>query len=264
VTYVGVDVLVGDPNGDAHLVCLAERPMPASDIAAARSGLADAYLRTGDYDAVDEILERALAAARHAGDRRAEAAVLAQQGLTLHFRAIELPAEQRASIDHRPEQELFERALAIRRELDDREGLAESLWHVGLVHQVLRGDLVKAAPFFREALELVGGLTDGDPWLRSEIHRHIGFDLLVREERHDAALEELGRSLEIRETLEEKGWCVSGLIALAAVSRQAGYRDDAMTYARRAAALASELGLRKRHRDAAANELRLAQETPPT
>jgi tetratricopeptide (TPR) repeat protein len=183
--------------------------------------------------------------------------------MVLHFRAIELPAEERAAVDAGPEIRLFERALGMRRDLGDLEDVAESLWQVGLVHQVLRRDSARAAPYFHEALALVDALPDCDGWLRSEIHRHVGFDLLVREENHDAALEQLRRSLEIRETLDEKGWCVSGLIALAAVSRQAGRRDDAIAYARRAGALAAELGLRERHLEAAANELRLAEDTPP-
>jgi tetratricopeptide (TPR) repeat protein len=184
--------------------------------------------------------------------------------MVLHFRAIELPVEERAMLDSGPEVELFERALAMRRELDDPEGVAESLWQVGLVHQVLRRNSERGAPYFREALALVEAMPDCDGWLRSEIHRHIGFDLLVREERHDAALEQLRRSLEIRETLAERGWCVGGLIALAAVSRQAGRRVDAIGFARQAVELATDLGLRQRHVDAAANELRLAEEMAPT
>ena len=102
----------------------------------------------------------------------------------------------------------------------------------------------------------------GDGWLRSEIHRHIGFDLLVREEDYDGALAQLRRSLEIPETLEEKGWCTSGLTALAAVSSQAGKRDDAIACARRALALADGLGLKRRVRESASNELRAAEEMP--
>jgi tetratricopeptide (TPR) repeat protein len=236
--------------------------LPTSEIAGAREALAQAYLRTGDYDAVDAIVTQALAAARSVGDGGAEAAALAWQGMTLHFRAIELAPEERAAIDSGPELDLFERALAIRRELGDREALAESLWQVGLVQQVLRRDSASAAPYFREALELVDDLPDCDGWLRSEIHRHVGFDLLVREEEHDGALAQLRRSLEIRETLDEKGWCAGGLTALAAVARQAGRRDDAIEYARRAVALATDLGLRQRHVDAAASELRAAEELP--
>jgi tetratricopeptide (TPR) repeat protein len=183
--------------------------------------------------------------------------------MTLHFRAIELAPEERAAIDTGPEQELFERALAIRRDLDDPEGLAESLWHVGLVQQVLLRDSARAAPYFREALALVDGLPGCDGWLRSEIHRHLGFDLLVREEDHDGALAQLRRSLEIRETLDEKGWCAGGLTALAAAARQAGRRDDAIEYARRALALAHDLELRQRHVDAATNELRAAEDLSP-
>jgi hypothetical protein len=62
----------------------------AGSIEHARSALAEAYLRTGDYDAVDLVAERALARAAASGDRRAEAAALSLQGMTLHFRAIDV------------------------------------------------------------------------------------------------------------------------------------------------------------------------------
>lgn len=232
-------------------------------LADARAALGAAWLRTGDYDAVAEKLERAMSAAQAAGDRKAEAAVLAEQGMLLHFRAIEHSVEERAAIDPDPEQELFEQALAIRRELDDTEGIAESLFHLGLVHQVLRQDLAGGAPYFREALTLVDDLPDCDPWLRSEIHRHVGFDLLVREERHDAARDQLRISLELRMTLEESGWAVGGLTALSAAARRAGRRDEAIGYAQRALELARAEGLRERHITAAEEALRAAEQMSP-
>ena len=180
----------------------------------ARAALAEAYLRTGDYDAVDALVEQALAAAESAGDRKSGAAAIALQGMTLHFRAIDVPAEERAQIDPGPEEELFEQALSVRREIDDVEGIAESLFQLGLVHQVLRGDMDAGSPYFREALGLVEALPDADVLLRSEIHRHVGFDLLLREERHEEAIGHLRASLELRNRLAERGWAASALVAL--------------------------------------------------
>src|SRR5687768_5200074 len=51
------------------------------------------------------------------------------------------------------EMEPFERALQPRRELGDAHGVAESLFHVGLVHQVVRGDNDVSRPFFAESYE---------------------------------------------------------------------------------------------------------------
>lgn len=67
------------------------------------------------------------------------------------------------------ELEQFERALAIRRQLGDETGVPESLFHLGLVHQVLRGDCDVSIPLLREALSLVE--PDDDVHLRGELHR---------------------------------------------------------------------------------------------
>jgi tetratricopeptide (TPR) repeat protein len=222
-------------------------------VVAAQDARADAYLRTGDYERVARILDEA--AARTSGDRQLEAAIAAERGMLLHYRTIELSPEERAAVDPGPEQELFERALAIRRELADEEGVAESLFQLGLVHQVLRRDGETAAPLFREALALIERLPGADPLLRSEIHRHVGFDLLVREERHEAAIEQLGISLDARRGLPERGWTASGLLALAMAERLAGRLDDAEAHARKALELARGEGLEERVAAAAESEL---------
>jgi tetratricopeptide (TPR) repeat protein len=175
--------------------------------------------------------------------------------MLLHYRAIELTPEERAAVDPGPEQELFEQALAARRELGDVEGTAESLFQLGLVHQVLRRDGETAAPLFREALSLIETVHDADPLLRSEIHRHVGFDLLVREERHDEAIEQLRISLEVRRGLPERGWTVSGLTALAMAERLAGRLDDAAAHAREALEFARAEGLKRRVTTAVEAEL---------
>jgi tetratricopeptide (TPR) repeat protein len=186
--------------------------------------------------------------------------------MTLHFRAIDVPAEERTAIDHSREEALFERALAARRELGDVEGIAESLFQLGLVHQVLRGDMDTGSPYFREALGLVESVPDADPLLHSEIHRHVGFDLLLREERPDAAIDHLRTSLELRRTLRERGWIVSALIALALAQRHAGMPEDAVASSREALALARDERLRERFVAGAENSLRESEralEEPP-
>jgi tetratricopeptide (TPR) repeat protein len=180
--------------------------------------------------------------------------------MTLHFRAIELSAEERSAIDPSDEQELFERALATRREIEDEEGIAESLFQLGLVHQVLRRDLEAGAPFFREALELVEELPDADAWLRSEIHRHMGFDLLVREERYEPAIEHLEKSLELRRGLAERGGLASAFVALSLAHRLAGEADAAIVFARQSLEVATDEGLRARVVTAAEDSLAAAEE----
>jgi tetratricopeptide (TPR) repeat protein len=232
----------------------------ADSVAAARTALGRAYLRTGDYESVERLIEHALAEARSERNRRAKADAISVQGMLLHYRAIELSPDDRAKIDWRPEQELFEQALALRRKLDDAEGIAESMFQLGLVAQVLRRDLEAGAPYVREARELLEKQPGADPFLRSEVHRHVGFDLLLRENRPDDAVRELERSLELRRSLSERGWTASGLVALAMAERAAGRHDTAAEHAREALELARAEGLRGRVAAAAANELRQASE----
>jgi hypothetical protein len=180
--------------------------------------------------------------------------------MTVHFRAIELPPDERAAIDPGPEQRLFEQALALRRETEDEEGIVESLWQLGLVHQVLRRDNEAGAPLFRDALERAERLSGCDLWLRSEIHRHVGFDHMLRED-HDQALHHLRVSLELREGLAEQGWIAGGLTALSMASLRAGRPDEAADYARGAVEVAESEGLRMRHVTAAADALAAACDT---
>jgi tetratricopeptide (TPR) repeat protein len=231
----------------------------SSTLEAAREALADAYLHTGDYEPATRLADRALRGARTLGERRGEAAALAQKGMVLHFRAVELPREERASLDHGPELALFEQALAMRHEIGDEHGVAESSWQVGLVHQVLRGDSEAAAPYFRDALELVERLPDVDPWLRSEVYRHVGFDRLLDED-YDPALTYLRRSQDVRDELADTRWRAGGLTALAMASRLAGKPGEAAAYARRAIETARADGLAERHVAAAEAELRAAAE----
>jgi tetratricopeptide (TPR) repeat protein len=227
----------------------------------ARAALGAAYLRTGDYDAVDALVGRALEEAESDGDRKAAAAAIALRGMTLHFRAIDVSPEERAAIDPGPEEELFERALALRREIEDTEGVAESLFQLGLVHQVLRRDLETGSPYFREALALVEAEPDPDVLLRSEIHRHVGFDLLLREEQPEEAIGHLRASLELRTSLAERGWLAGALVALALAERLAGRPDAAADSSRQALELAREEGLRDLFVAAAEDSLRAAEES---
>jgi tetratricopeptide (TPR) repeat protein len=208
------------------------------------------------------LFERALSAAREVGDVRAEAGALAQQGMLLHYRAIELPVEERATVDSAPERELFERALAIRREVEDTEGIAESLFQLGLVLQVLERDMESGGPLFRDALSLVETVPRADFFLRSEIHRHLGFDLLLRRELYDEALHHLQASHELRTHVDERGWQVGALVALSLGFRVAGARNEAIEHGRRALELARDEGLRERHVEASEDALRVAESMP--
>jgi tetratricopeptide (TPR) repeat protein len=223
----------------------------------ARAALPEAALRTGDFDGVEALLTEALHLAEADGDLRDQADALDQMGLLLHFRALELPREQRRTVDSGPELELFERALAIRRQIGDAAGVPESLFHVGLVHQVLRGDWDISIPLFREALSLAE--PGGDAHLRGELHRHVGFHILLRDGRPDEALPHFQTSLELWRSLDRSGWVVAGLVALARCESRAGRHGEAVAHSSEAVELAHQERLRQRYITSAEETIRVAE-----
>jgi tetratricopeptide (TPR) repeat protein len=128
--------------------------------------------------------------ARAEGDDALLAAALDLRGRALHARFL----ADRDAGEPEGELELFERGLELRRH--DVRGRAESLFHVGLVHQVVRGDGARSEPYFEESYRLAGEA--GDPVLESYAIRHLGW---TRQERGDleGAREAFEESLRLRE-----------------------------------------------------------------
>ena len=223
----------------------------------ARASLSEAALRTGDFASVEALLSEALQLADADGDLRSQANALDQLGLLLHFRTLELPREQWRTIDSGPELELFERALAVRRQIGDATGVPESLFHVGLVHQVLRGDWDVSIPLFREGLSLAE--PGGDVHLRGELHRHVGFHIMLKDRRPDEALPYFQMSLDLWRTLDRSGWVIASLIALARCESLAGRHGQAIVHSSEALELARQQGLRQRYVTSAEETHRMAE-----
>jgi tetratricopeptide (TPR) repeat protein len=238
--------------------------MPRTDelLIRARAALPDAAYRTGDFDAVEALLTDALRQAEAGGDRAAEAAALDLLGELQHQRTIARPRDEWAGVDHRTERERFERALAIRRELGDRAGVAESLLHLGWVHQVLLGDGGAALPLFREALELAE--PDGDPHVRSELHRHIGFHLAIDEGRPEAALPHFRTSLDLWRSSPEPARVIHGLVAVARCESAAGQHAAALEHSQEALDLVSAGSYRPRVVSSAVEARRIVEAALPT
>lgn len=209
----------------------------AAELAAAGTeALVEAAFRTGDYTEADTLLT---SAREQATDPVTEAAVLHQLGMLMHFQALDRGRDATLAAD---EEALFQQALRLRREAGDLAGVAESLFGVGLVHQVLRDDSATAIPYFREALPLAdehaGDLT------RSEVHRHVGFYYALVDVQPDKALHHLRESLELRETFGDQRWLPSGTLALGEAELDLGDRDTALRLLRAAVAQAKQARLR--------------------
>jgi tetratricopeptide (TPR) repeat protein len=217
-----------------------------------------AAYETGDFDAVEALLGDALALAAAEGDLGNQAAALDLQGQLRHFRTIDLPRAEWQTVDAGPEQELFEQALAIRRQLGDAADIAESLLHLGWLHHVLRGEPDVAMPLFREALALVE--PGGDVHVRSELHRHIGFYVLLEERQPEEALPHFETSLELWRSLGDPAHAVFGLVALARCESAAGRHRDAIAHSREALDMVRQGRFRGRVVTSAESTWRVVQE----
>jgi len=207
-------------------------------LADANEAMLEAAFRTGDYDEAERAFHGLLSGARAGGDRALEAAVLDRLGMLMHFRALDGDLEQ---ADSDGEEALFQQALTIRRELGDQAGIAESLFGVGLVHQVLRTDWDAAMPYYTEALDLAEA--HGDLLLRSEVHRHVGFYYATSDLQSDKALEHLRISHDLRAKLGDPRWIPGGTIALGIPELADGLREQGLAHVREAVAQANDAGL---------------------
>lgn len=199
----------------------------------------EAAFRTDDYAAAEPLLQAALERAVREGDRWCEAAALDRLAMLTHFRALQRGTR---SEDAPAEQALFATALEIRREIGDRAGVAQSLFGLGLVHQVLLRDEHAAIPLLREALATGDGVAD-DITL-SEIHRHIGFFHAVVESDLDLAREHLQISADLRERHGDPRWIPGGTLALGQTEVLAGRHAAAIRLLRLAAEQERAAGIR--------------------
>ena len=173
-------------------------------------------------------------AAADRGDRGLEAFALSRRGLALHGEFL----RDRSRGEPPGEMALFERALEIRRQIRDEPGVAESLFHVGLVHQVVRGDHGTARPLFEQSYRLAT-----DDITASYALRHIAFcdddagDAASAERRH-------GEALELRRRADWQAGIAAQLAALAELRARRGDREGAAELAREARA--SLVGLARR------------------
>jgi hypothetical protein len=207
-------------------------------LAAGSEALVEAAFRTGDYQPARHLLEAACDRARQSRDRLAEATALTRLGMLLHYAAL---GGDLSRADWAAQERLFQDALAIQREADDPAGAAESLFGLGLMHQVLRGDWATALPFYREALTLAERYAD--EMVRSEVHRHIGFFFVYAVGDAEQGLRHLRMSQVLRERYGDPRRVATGTLALGEAELAAGNRADAVRLLHEAVHQARSAGL---------------------
>jgi tetratricopeptide (TPR) repeat protein len=223
-------------------------------LAAGAEAMVEAAFRTGEFDSAETMLRAALAQAREDGDRSTEAGALDRYGMLTHFRAL---GRGSGEADADAEEALFQQALAIRRDIGDLAGTAESLFGIGLVHQVLRRDWDAAMPYFRQAMALAD--EHGDDLTRSEVHRHVGFFYLVKDVQPEKAVRHLRISLQLRERLGDSRWTPGVTLALGQAELVAGMNFEAIHHLRLALTQARQAGLRGHSAEEAEEWLRRAE-----
>jgi tetratricopeptide (TPR) repeat protein len=212
----------------------------------ASEALIEASFRTGDFAPAREQAEAAHAEAARGTDLAAQASALDTLGMLAHYENIAslMSGSAVATADIDAEERLFRQALSCWQSAGPPAASAQSLFGLGLVFQVLHSDWTTAMPYYWQALGLVASSDSGaDPYLRSEVHRHIGFYFLVEAAQPAEAVRHLQISLDLREELGDARRIPSGLVALGQAELEAGNRERAVEILRRAVADARAAGL---------------------
>ncbi|HEY0989623.1 MAG TPA: tetratricopeptide repeat protein, partial [Kofleriaceae bacterium] len=188
--------------------------------------------RGGDRAPALADLEAARRAAEASGDRALKADAIDALGMHRYV----LWFSSQSAPDLAGADQLFREALAIRVPLTEAPDLADSYFHVGLVHQ-MRNEDDAARGDFERALAIAERANDA--MRMSFATRHLGY---MAERRHEwaAAEEQYRRSLELREQIGAGPGVASAQVALAELRyARSGDADQA-------------LGLLARARDGAA------------
>jgi tetratricopeptide (TPR) repeat protein len=215
-------------------------------LGAAQEAWIESGFCTADFDGAQRVAEAAYAAAVELDSRAGQALASLLLGYILHYRLITVLIAG-GSLDTAAvpiEREHFSHALSLYEPLNDAVGVANALFGLGLVEQVLLDDWDAAMPYYRRAEALLPVLESaGDLYTRSEIHRHLGFYHLVVTEQPAEAVRELRTSLDLREQDGDARRIPSGLTALAWAERAAGEPGRAVDLLRRALTVAREAKL---------------------
>jgi tetratricopeptide (TPR) repeat protein len=231
-------------------------------LAAGDAAITTAAFQTGDFAAAREFLQQAQEQAGTAGDAGRLAQALNGLGLVAHHEniAVLISGSMPADPDVEAEEKLFRGALVQAQEAGHAAAVAQSLFGLGLVFQVLRRDWMTAMPYYWQALGMVTAPdAQADPYLRSEVHRHLGFYFAYEDVQPAEAVRHLQISLDLREDLADPRYLPSALVALGEAELTAGHPDRAVDLLARAVELAQAEKLLPHRIEDAERALRDAQ-----
>ena len=182
----------------------------------------------------EDSLAQAFALAESSGNESLLGDIYDALGFSSHIKYIDSDRSQE------PENELdfFERGLELRRKSGTLEQVAESLFHVGLVYDVIRRDYDRALSYHEEAYKLAQEV--GDKITASYAIRHIGFARLATGE-FEAAEQALRESLALREEAGFTAGIAFALAALAHLETQKGDKASALLRLHQARAILESL-----------------------
>ena len=160
-------------------------------------------------------LEKAQELAEKSGSKALLGDVYDAMGFSLHAAYLESDRSKE------PEQEMdfFKLGLDLRKEHGSSSHIAESVFHIGLVHDVVRQEYDKALPYHQEAYKLA--MEADEKLTMSYAIRHIGFTKLANED-IAGATEAFTESLELRQSIRFVPGVAFALATLARVSKMSG------------------------------------------
>ena len=191
------------------------------------------------YTEREEALNRALAHADLVNDPSLLGAVWDAKGFSLHETYIN--GDRRSEPEH--EMEFFEHGLVLRQQISEPGKVAESLFHIGLVHGVVRRDHTRALPYFERAYRLAQD--SEDRVIASYAIRHIAFAHYSAGDIAKARIE-LEESLRLREIAGFEPGVAMALVALASAEAELGDKTKAVANLRRARSIFERLGATRR------------------
>jgi tetratricopeptide (TPR) repeat protein len=126
--------------------------------------------------------------------------------------------------DYKKALEYYERSLRIKEELDNRVGVAASLFQIGIIHENL-GDYEKALEYHDRSLKMAEELNDRAS-IAESLHQFGNIHLSLNE--YEKALEHYNRSLKIKEELDDRSGIAYSLGQIGNIHYIHGDYDEAL------------------------------------